>query len=139
VDGRRLLAQLSRQRFVLNGLLPRVQVARPACGQRDSSLLARLQEPETGHPEGEEDYEPGPARRAERDQHEGDADGDGQRDDAEQATLAPLARADVGRLCRRGAHGYCPARSVASGWPAVTCAPARTLTTLTVPSDVAVA
>src|SRR5829696_5555323 len=139
VDGRRLLAQPRGERVVSDRLFPRVHVARPTGGQRDSSLLARLQQPEPGHPEGKEDDEPRPARGAERHQHERGADGGGQGDDAEQATLAPLARADVGHLCRRGVHRYCSARSVASGCPAVTRAPGRTLTALTVPSDVAVA
>ena len=139
VDGRGLVAQRRRVRAVSDRLFPGVQVARPPGGQRDSGLLARLQQPESRHPERKEDDQPRPARRAERHQHERDSDGDRQGDNAEQAPLAPLARADVCNLCRRGVHHYCSARSVASGCPAVTRAPGRTLTALTVPSDVAVA
>ena len=45
VNASRLPAELLAQAVVVNALFARVQIARPARGQRDSSLLPRLQQP----------------------------------------------------------------------------------------------
>lgn len=66
VNAARLGAQPRDQVFVLEPFFARVHVARPARSQRDSSLLARLQESQASDPDGKEHDEAQSARRVRR-------------------------------------------------------------------------
>lgn len=77
---------------IRDALFARVHVARPARGHRDSSLLARLKEPQARHPYGKEDEEACHAWRLKDYQHKGYPDADAQGDYAHQPALARLSR-----------------------------------------------
>lgn len=95
INASRTGAQIPDQFLVRDLLFARIQIARPARGHGDSSLLPRLKESQTADPDGKEDYQARPARRAERDQDERQADTHRQGDDAHQATLSHFARAQI--------------------------------------------
>lgn len=95
IDAARLHLQLLDETRVFNLLFARVHVARPARSHRDSSLFARLQQPESGHPEGQEDDEAQRAWRAIGNEHEGRADADRQGDESHDTSLDLFTRADV--------------------------------------------
>ena len=92
----RFVAQARDEIFVFQALFARIPVARAPRGERDSSLLARLQQPQARHPDGKEDDGAQQAGRVVHDEQEGGGNAHRQGHDAEQTPLALFARADVG-------------------------------------------
>ena len=95
MDAARLHLELLDEMRVFNLLFARVHVARPARSHCDSSLLARLQQSESGNPEGEEDNEAQRAWRAVGDEHESCAHADRQRDESHDTAFGLFTRSYV--------------------------------------------